>query len=252
MQRTPLATWASSLLAVVGAVLVGAMFVDWIDVGGEITATGYRIAADDKPSLFLVPIAGLILLAAAAFRSAYTRLAAVGAGALVVGGVAFWIVRDMAKSGADAWLIFGGAAVVLAGVGAKRRGLRALGGLAVLAGVVAPWATASLLDVLTSDEAGAAFAELGVSIGILWAIPAAAVLAIASAASTATWAPKLAATAGIAIYGAFLYLLGSVANLVLAWGAWATLGAGALALVFGLLAPGQAAGAAAPAPSGKR
>ena len=241
MQRTPVAIWASSLLAVVGAVLAGAMFVDWIDVGGELTATGYRIASEEKPFLFLVPIAGLVLLATAAFRSAHTRLAAVTAGALVVGGVAFWIVRDLAKGGADSWLIFGGAAVVLAGIDAKRRGLRALGGLAVLLGVVAPWATVSLLDVLTSDAAGMAFDELGVAIGVLWAIPAAAVVAIASAASTATWAPKLAATAGIAIYGAFLYLLGSVANLVLAWGAWATLGAGAVALVLGLLAPSRAA-----------
>jgi hypothetical protein len=138
--------------------------------------------------------------------------------------------------------------VVLAGIGAERRGLRAIGGLAVLVGVVAPWVKVSLLDVLTNDEASVAARAVGVSIGVLWAIPAAAVAAIASAFSTASWAPKAAAGAGVAIYAAFLYFLGSLATLVLGWGAWATLGAGAVALVFGLLAPGQP-GAVAAAPA---
>src|SRR5688572_10200497 len=68
------------ILSFIGVALIGSMFLNWIDVGGAWTRTGLRMAWSDNHWLFLVPLAGAMLLAAAATRSPYTRLAAIVAG----------------------------------------------------------------------------------------------------------------------------------------------------------------------------
>ena len=227
-----LSRWSYSVLSVVGCVLVASFFLAWLDFGGE-RISGAWIAWEQKQWLFLVPLSGLALAIAAAKQSSYTRLAAVIAGLLVAGDVTWSFLREVVLgSGADMLLIFGGSAAVLLGASDKNRKLRWIGGAAALAGFFAPWDHDSLFRVLTSDLGSFA------GIKVLWLIPLAGVAAITSSASASIANRRLALASGAIIGGSVLWSIGSAANLVLAWGAWLTLGASTVALVFGVLAPG--------------
>jgi hypothetical protein len=232
-----LAGWATSALAVVGAVLVGAFFVSWINDG----TSGLSLAWHEEHWLFLVPISGALLAATASAKSEHTRIAAVVAGLLVAGDLCFEMLRGMLHGGLDLWLMLGGAIAVLAGAGTKQRVLAAGGGIAILVGFIAPWTSQALFSTLTSDSAELA-AALGINIKILWLIPAAGIAAIVASGMADTRGRNLALVSGIAVFGSILWMIGSVANLVFAWGAWATLGASAIALVLGLTAPAQKSG----------
>ncbi|HEU0034268.1 MAG TPA: hypothetical protein VFQ53_26780 [Kofleriaceae bacterium] len=216
-------------------VLLASMFIAWIDVGGH-TQSGLGIAWEQEHWMFLVPIAGGLLAAAAATRSQYTRLAAVAAGMSVAGVVIYQFARGILHSGLDTWLILGGAGVILAGVSSARRGWRIAGGVAVLAGFFAPWTDDSMWRLLRSDELEFLTDGLGVTVRVLWFVPVAAIAAIGSGASASAKSGRTALIAGCAIYGAVLWVLGSMFNMVLGWGAWAALGASTVALVLGVLA----------------
>lgn len=242
--QTKLARWASSLLVVVGVVLVAAFFFDWVRGG----ISGARLAWDIKHWLFLVPISGAALAITAGTRSQHTRLVAILAGLLVVGDVALALFRGVIDSGLDTWLLLGGAGVMIAGMADKRRSLRAVGGVAVLLSFFAPWDDKSMFRSLIGSDADVLKA-MGINVGVMWLSGIAGVTAILSALSTKPWSRWVAAMSGIAVYASFFWVMGSVVNMILAWGAWATLGASATALVLGVLAPGQrVVAAAAPAP----
>lgn len=209
------------------------MLLNWIDLGGEFRMRGIGLAWEANHWLFLVPVAGAALVASAATRSAHTRLAAIAAGIAITGYVLFGVARSMLHSGLDTWLILGGAGAMLAGVSKERSTWRAVGGIAVLAGFIAPWADTSMWQLLTSGFAG----EMGIR--ILWLVPVCAITGIISAGSAIKGA-KLAAASGIAIYGTFLFIIGSVAWAVFGIGAWAALGASTVALIIGVLARGPA------------
>lgn len=233
-----LAPWATALLTVVGAVMFGAFFLAWITDG----PSGFSLAWDGERWLFLAPIAGAALAAAAATGASYTRLAAIVAGVVVAGDVGYELLKGVVHGGLDLWLMLGGALVVLAGAPEKNKALRAVGGIAVLVGFFAPW-TESTFSMLTSEAAD--FARMmGISVRVLWLIPLAGVGAIAS---SAVGGKKLAIASGLGVFGALMWMIGSVANMVFAWGAWMTLGASAIALVVGVLAPGSAPSSAQPA-----
>ena len=204
------------------------MLFAWIDLGGEFSQRGISLAWDDNHWLFLVPIAGLALLAAAATRSEFTRLAALFAGVVVAGDVLLDVATSVVHGGLDTWLVLGGAAVMIAGASPQRTTLRIVGGLAVLVGVFAPWADFSMFKLLTSG-----YVE-GLS-RLLWLVPVGGVLGIisfGSAGNKATGA-KLAVIAGAMVYGALLATIASVAYSVFGIGAWAALGASTIALVIG-------------------
>lgn len=215
-----------------GLVLVGAFFVSWINDG----TTGWTVARHVEHWLFLVPISGAVLALAAGTRSSVTRLAAIAAGLLVAGDLTFEMLKGAMHGGLELWLMLGGAAAVLAGVSEKNRSLRAIGGIAVLAGFFAPWTHDSLFRGLIGEGADFA-AAIGINVKVLWLIPIAGIAAIVSAKQTGPRAKKIALVSGIAVFGSMLWMLGSVANLVFAWGAWTTLGASAAALALGVLAP---------------
>lgn len=228
------------MLATMGAVMVAAMFVNWIDVNGQIEMNGWRFAWETQRWLLLVPFAGAALLAAASTRSQHTRLAAVIAGALVAGDVIYQFSKDLIHADLSTWLVLGGAGAILGGAGKDGRAWRIGGGVAVLAGFFAPWSNESLYALLTHDFARAVLDALGVTVRVLWLIPVAAVGAIVAGLTPSARGGRYALAAGVTVYGAFLWMIGSAANVVLAWGAWATLGASAVALVLGLVAPGAA------------
>jgi hypothetical protein len=228
--------WAFGVLAVAGVALAGSMFLNWIDAGGVFSMRGITLAWEANHWLFLVPIAGLVLAAAAATRSQHTRLAALAAGIAVTGYTMFDLAKSVLSSGLDTWLILGGAGVMLAGAAKERFALRAIGGLAVIVGFIAPWADFSMFKLLTSDMMSA----LGWSYRLLWLVPAAGVLGVISAGSAATGG-KLAVIAGVAVYGVFVYLIGAGALAVFGLGAWIALGASAVALVIAVLARDGAA-----------
>jgi hypothetical protein len=241
--NTNLSRWSLSVLSVVGCVLVGAFFLAWVDFGGA-RLSGLWLAWEEKPWLFLVPLSGGFLAWAAATKSPMTRLAAVAAGLLVAGDETWSFLRDVVLgSGLDMMLIFGGSALVLAGAAGHRRNLRLAGGIAALAGFFAPWDHDSLFRVLTSDLADFAHA-FGINVKIMWLIPVAAIAAISSSASASVANRRLALASGAIIGGSVIWSIGSAANLVMAWGAWLTLGASAVALVLGILAPGIGAASA--------
>jgi hypothetical protein len=227
-----LAGWATSVLAIVGVVLIGAFFVAWVKDG----TTGLSIAWHQEHWLFLVPASGVLLATTASAKSAQTRLAAIAAGLLVAGDLMFEMLRGMLHGGADLWLMLGGAIIVLAGLGDKQRTLRAVGGLAILAGFFAPWTDDSLWKALRSEEIDF-LAQMGINVKVLWLIPVAGVASLAASAMATKPGRNITAVSGIAVFGSILWMIGSVANLVFAWGAWATLGASATALALGVLAP---------------
>jgi hypothetical protein len=222
-----------------GVALIAAFFAPWIGVAGE-SVSGWFIASEVKTWLFVIPLSGALLALAAASGSRYTRLIAVAAGLAVTGDIVVNVLDGVLHGGADTWLLLGGAGAILAGIADQRRSLRAIGGLAVLLGFFAPWSDSSMFAALTDDGLGGDLIDaLGVSFRVLWAIPAAGVLAIGAGFVGKPIGRKLAAGAGIAVYAAFVWAIGSLANVFLAWGAWTTLVASTLALVLGLLAPGR-------------
>ncbi|MBS1123245.1 MAG: hypothetical protein H6Q90_5473 [Deltaproteobacteria bacterium] len=234
-----LPAWAFGVLSAAGVVLVASMFVNWVDVGGQ-SATGLGLAWDNMSWLFLVPVVGGLLAASAANRSEHTRLAAIAAGVVVSGDVMFQFAKNLVDSGVDTWLILGGAGVILGGITTTRRSWRVAGGAAVLVGFFAPWDDSSMWRMLTSHELDFLTRGLGITVRILWFVPLAGLVAVASGSSVSARGGRLALVAGATVFGSFVWVIGSAANTVLAWGAWAALGASALALVIGVFAPGSA------------
>jgi hypothetical protein len=231
--KNKLPAWSFGVLAVAGLVLAGSMILDWVSFGGVFTARGYEIALENK-WMWLVPVAGAVLFLAAVTRSEHARLAAIFGGLVVTGYTLFELARSMINSGLDTWLILGGAGAMLAGASKERVALRALGGLAVLAGFFAPWESYSMFDMLRGEfRAGL---RIGGTISyVLWLIPLAGVAGVLSAGNRATGG-RLAAGAGITVYGSILLVVGAAALLVFGLGAWAALGASTVALVVGVLA----------------
>jgi hypothetical protein len=230
-----LAGWAYSVLSVVGVVLVGAFFLSWVRLGDE--SSGLSIAWHQEHWLFLVPLSGAVLAATAGAKSSATRLAAIAAGALIAGDMAFEMLKGMVHFDLDMWLMLGGAALVMVGSVDKHRALRGAGGIAILAGFFAPWTSDSLFRGLWA--AGDVAAMFGISTAVLWLIPLAGVAAIVASNQTGIRGRRLALGAGIAVFASILWFIGSIANMVFAWGAWATFGASATALVLGLVAPDE-------------
>ena len=110
--------------------------------------------------------------------------------------------------------------------------LRGAGGIAMLAGFFAPWTSDSMFHVLRMADL------FGLST-VLWLIPIAGVTACASANMTGVRGRNVALFSGIAVFASILWFIGSIANMIFAWGAWATFGASATALVVGVIAPNR-------------
>jgi len=230
-----LAPWAYSVLSVVGVVLVVAFFMSWVKLFDD--SSGLSIAWHQEHWLFLVPISGAVLAITAGSKSSATRLAAVAAGALIAGDMAIELLKGMLHFDLDMWLMIGGGILAIVGAADKHRALRGAGGLAILAGFFAPWTSDSLFHGLReSADFASAF---GLSTAVLWLIPLSGLAAIASSNMTGTRGRRLALASGIAVFASILWFIGSVANMVFAWGAWATFGASAVALVVGLVAPSE-------------
>ena len=227
MKKT-LPKWAFGVLSFVGVALIASMVLNWIDLGGAWSRSGIRLAWEDNHWLFLVPLAGALLLSTAATRSPYTRLAAIFAGLVVTGYVLFSIAHSIVQARLDTWLILGGAGMMLAGASEKRGMWRALGGVAVLAGFIAPWVDYSLFKALRHD-----LLDNGVT-NVLWAIPVGGVLGLLGAGNSKEGG-RLSALGGSLVYGSLLLVIGAVAYVMFGYGAWLALGASATALVVGVL-----------------
>lgn len=215
--------------------MVASMLVNWIDVMG-MTRSGFGLAWYENKWLFLVPLVGTALAISAGARAEATRLVAIAAGVTVSGYVLFQLGGGIIKGGAETWLMFGGAGAMIAGASKSSREWRAIGGIAVLAGYFAPWVDMSLWDTMRSEYWDAAVDEAGF-LRVLWLVPLAGIAGIGTAVSSHAKSGAAALCAGLAVFGAFAWVLGAAANMVFAWGAWAAFGASAFALVVGVLAP---------------
>ena len=226
---------AASALAVVGAVLVAAFFAPWIDVAGELELSGWWLANHDNTRLFLVPALGAALIAAGVTRSKYLPLIAGLASLAIVGTTAYHTVRGVLHFEYGALITLVGGGVALAGISDQRRGLRALGGALALVGFFLPWGgDDSGWNIVRSDDP--ALDALGITLVSLWAIPAGALVALASALSTKPNGRACAGIGGALVLGGFLWFLGTMVNIVAGWGVWTTLGAGVAAGLLALVA----------------
>jgi hypothetical protein len=226
--------WAREILTASGVAMVAAFFLAWTAFG---RVSGLGMAWNGEHVLFLVPLAGVALAVAA--RGPWARLAALAAGVLVVGDVAFQIVSGVLDAGLATYLMLGGAALALASVAkptTSRNGLAIAGGVAILAGFFAPWDDISLFGALRDEGTRSLSYAMGLHLDILWLVLVGGVCAIASGLGARN-ARALAAAAGISVIGSLVMYVGTAVWAVSAWGAWITLGAAATALVVGLIAP---------------
>ncbi|HEY1555497.1 MAG TPA: hypothetical protein VGF94_11750 [Kofleriaceae bacterium] len=230
-----LVKWAYPVLVAAGAVMAGAFFVDWIRDYGDGGASGWALAKDQH-WLYLVPISGLALAVAAEKQSRYTRIIALFAGLLVAGDFAYHLFGDVIHWNLQTWLLLGGAAVTLAGISPERRVLRAVGGGAVLLALFAPWQRSAMFTVSVFDLSHI-FSLLGVAMLLILGSMVAAVVAIASAFTTAPWGKTAAVVAGVLVFVSYFAMLLAIANMFFDWGAWSTLGGSAVALAIAALAP---------------
>jgi hypothetical protein len=237
--NTKLAKWASSSLVAIGVVLVGAFFLSWVRDWGDGGTSGWDIARSGKHWLYVIPAAGLLLAATAGTHSKHARLLALAVGLLVVGDFAYHVLRGIIQSNLQTWLLLGGAAVMLAGASPERRALRAIGGVSVLLAFFSPWESRAMITV--SIDFADLFSLLGVAMILVYGSMLAAVVAIVSAFTTKPWGKTAATVAGISVFVAYFWLLLTIANLFLGWGAWLTLGGCAGALAIALLAPREQA-----------
>nr|HEX4313727.1 hypothetical protein [Kofleriaceae bacterium] len=219
--------WARETLTAAGVAMVVGFFLAWLDVFDRVS--GFDLAWDSNSTLFLVPLAGIALAFAA--RGPWARIAALGAGLLVVGDVMFQIVHGVLDAGLATWLILGGAGMALAGISEARRGLRLVAGLAILAGFFAPWDDTSMFDFLRTVGFHG-----GLTVAVLWFVMIGGVCALAAAAGGAR-AKLLSAAAGVLVLGSITFSVASTLWTVSAWGAWITLGASVTALLIGVIAP---------------
>ena len=223
-----LPAWAYSVLMVVGVVMVGSMALPWIDLGfgstSWLSTNGLAIAWHDNHWLFVVPASGALLAAAAAKRSAHTRLAAVIAGLAVAGDVVFEIANDLLHMTAGSWLVVGGAVIVLLGVPTSRRVLRVIGGVAMIVGFFIAGGIHTEAMSLTGS---------GIAVDGLLAIACGC-----TANPKARWG---ALVAGSAVFVVMLLGLGLLAYAVFGLGAWSAFGASVVAMALAIAVPAKAA-----------
>ncbi|MGE0548684.1 MAG: hypothetical protein AB7O24_23675 [Kofleriaceae bacterium] len=232
--KKPLPSWTYTALVLCGVVLIGSMFMTWIDVMGH-TETGFAFAWRETKWLLLVPLVGVVLAATAATRAEATRLAAICAGLLIAGYLLFSFARTVViDGGLDTWMIFGGAGLSIVGGASSRHTLRLVGGIAVLAGFFAPWDDQAMWrDML---EVPAEIAGM-FGLKILWLIPVGGLLSIAGALSSRRTPNLLAILGGVVVLGSISWWLLQALDVVFAFGAWSALGASTIALVLGMLVP---------------
>jgi hypothetical protein len=228
-----LPAWAYGVLLMCGAVLIGSMFANWTIVSCNASSvTGFGMAWELK-RLFVFPVAGALLVVLAVKRSEHARLAAIVAGTLIA-GVAFSFAEIvLIDGGLDTWLILGGAGVSLMRGSSRWRERRLLGGVAVLLGFFAPWDDFSLWDGLTRLP-GHAVGVLGLR--ILWLVPVGAICSILSALSAR---PRglVGILGGVLVLGSMGYLVCSLLSKIFSGAGWWALGANAIILLIGVLAP---------------
>jgi hypothetical protein len=226
------------MLVAVGCALVAAFFLSWTADWGGGGTSGWQIAHEHR-WLYAIPLGGLLLALVAGSRASYTRHVAFAVGALVVGDFAYHLLRGIVQSNLETWLLLGGGATMLVGMAPERRVLRAIGGVAVLLGLFAPWQSHDGWYVSLSFDLVDLVSMLGVAIILIYVTAIAAVVAIASSFTERPWGRTAAMVAGLAVFVTYFWLLLAVAKLFLGWGAWITLGGSAFALVLSLVAPGD-------------
>lgn len=221
--------WVSGVLLFSGLALLGSMLMRWVDTG-TLQATGLEIARNTNHWLFLIPAAGALLVLLTVTRSPHIQLAAIVAGAVTPGYMAFNMAHAFAiHAGLDTWLILGGAGLMILGAGPGGRLWRAVGGIAVLVGFFAPWTgDASTWHVLIRQR------PTYLAERMLWDILLAGGVGVVAAFLPS--GGKLAGMASGTILGTALFLIATVLAHVFGFGAWLALGASVIALVVGVLA----------------
>jgi len=239
-------TQAIRPLAVVGITLVVAFFGPWIDVLGHFKASGWDLAREaafgwKRHVLWLYPASGLALAFTAWRSDPRARGVALAIGLFVVGLALYRTAHGMIEVlRYGAWLVIAGAVAAIAAAATDKRELAMLAAVTVIAGFFLPWIGAGREAVSGFDLARLGSAPEGLGLpSPSWLFVVPLLGAIATLASLAAPTRRGAVLAGAGILLALAYLYIRTINLVVGWGVWLTLVAGAVALLGALLVPGN-------------
>jgi hypothetical protein len=217
-----------------GATIVAGFFLPWTDFFG--TISGWSHATDGgEPQLFLVPLAGLALVAAVLLAPRYVPAAAIAVG----GGITAWFGYHLAVLCAAAYgwgitMVVGGAVAAIAGALVNKPSLSAVGGFAMIGGFFAPWIDPGHISGFELARANG----LGAIAIAAWIVPIGGALAAYGAGKRAQ-GRKLCAFGGLAGIGAIAYLtyrlLGGVLGTFMGWGYFLVVGCAIAAFVVGIV-----------------
>lgn len=226
-------TRSQLIVAALGAALVAGFFLPWTDLW--VSVTGWDVATEGGDWwMFLIPLGGLALVAAAVLAPALAPLAT-----LVVGlGVTAWfgyyvVVVTAAVYGWGVSVVVGGAVLAVAGALMKKPAMSAVGGFAMIGGFFCPWIDPGHIsgyDLARQNGLGA------IAIAA-WAVPIGGALAAYGAGKRDT-GRSLAGFGGVVGLAAIGYLtyriLGGLLWAFGGWGYYLVIGAGVAALGVGL------------------
>jgi len=221
------------LVLVLGAAIVAGFFLPWTDLFLRIS--GWSFATEwGEWSYFLVPVAGLALIAAVALAPTLVPATAI----LVGGGLTAWFAWHMAMVTAAVYgwgitLVVGGAVLSIGGALIKKPAMSAVGGFAMIGGFFCPWIDPGhITGYDLAKENG-----LGAIAIAAWLVPVGGALAAYGAGKRAS-GRSLSGFGGLVGLGAIGYLtyrlLGGVLQAFMGWGYFLVVGAGIAALVIGI------------------
>jgi hypothetical protein len=221
------------IVLVLGAALVAGFFLPWADF--FVRASGWDLATDQgETRFFLVPLAGLALIATTLLAPAAAPIATLAAGA----GITGWFGYHVGVVAAEVYgwgitMVVGGSVLAIGGALVKKPAMSMVGGFAMIGGFFCPWIDpghVSGFDLARQNGLGA------IAIAA-WLVPVGGALA-AYGSSKGEAGRKHGAFGGVVGLAAIGYLtyriVGSLLSLFAGWGYILVIASGIVALVVGV------------------
>jgi len=218
---------------VLGAAMVAGFFLPWTDLFWKVSGWSYATSWGEW-QYFLVPLAGLGLVAAAVAAPKLVPATALVAG----GGISAWFGYHVISVCAAAYgwgitVVVAGSVGAVAGAILNKPALSAVGGFAMIGGFFAPWIDPGHITGFQLARTNG----LGAIAIAAWLVPIGGAI-VAYGAGQGVAGRKLAAFGGLVGLGSVAYLtyrlLGGLLRVFMGWGYFIVIGAGIAALVLGL------------------
>jgi len=218
---------------VLGAAMVAGFFLPWTDLMWKVSGWSYATSWGEW-QYFLVPLAGLGLVAAALAAPRLVPAVALAAG----GGISAWFGYHVISVCAAAYgwgitVVVAGSVAAVGGAIMQKPALSAVGGFAMIGGFFAPWIDPGHISGFQLARTNG----LGAIAIAAWLVPVGGVIAAYGAGQGAN-GRKLSAFGGLVGLGSIAYLtyrlLGGLLRAFMGWGYFLVIGAGIAALVIGI------------------